>query len=106
MYILELISFVKGSGVEVYVKRDWLGLVTVEQQNEWNVVLSYKEVGKKDRTRMVGVYLKPNRSIDYLNRHQQKGTLRLIRRRCVLTQAGALPTSGLPQTLSLISSFS
>jgi len=40
----------------------------VEQHNEWNVVLSYKEVGKEDRTRMAGVYLKPNRSIVYLRK--------------------------------------
>ena len=64
----ELVSFVKGSGVEVYIKREWLGWVTVEQDNEWNVVLSYKEMGKKERTRMAGVYLKPNRSIDYLEK--------------------------------------
>lgn len=62
----ELISYVKGSGVEVYIKREWLGWVTVEKHNEFGVVLSYKEKRKEKKTRMAGIYLKPNRSISYL----------------------------------------
>jgi len=66
----ELISFVKGSGVEVFVKRGLVGWVEVEEHDEWMVVLKGKErddEGVMRSVRIGGVYLRPDRGVAEVN---------------------------------------
>ena len=54
----ELFSFCKGSGVEVFVKRDIVGLVSLVRHNEWSTVVRYN-TAKGEEKLFGGVYLRP-----------------------------------------------
>jgi len=66
----ELISFVKGSGVEVFVKKGLVGWVEVEEHDEWMVILKGKEkdhVGMIRSVRIGGTYIRPDRGVAEIN---------------------------------------
>ena len=54
----ELFSFCKGSGVEVFVKTDIVGLVSLVRHNEWSTVVRYNN-NKGEEKLFGGVYLTP-----------------------------------------------
>ena len=54
----ELLSFCKGSGVEVFVKMDIVGLVSLVRHNEWSTVVRYN-TAKGEEKLFGGVYLRP-----------------------------------------------
>ena len=54
----ELFSFCKGSGVEVLVKMDIVGLVSLVRHNEWSTVVRYNN-GKWEEKLFGGVYVRP-----------------------------------------------
>jgi len=54
----ELFSFCKGSGVEIFVKADIVGLVSLVRHNEWSTVVRYS-TNKGEEKLFGGVYLRP-----------------------------------------------
>jgi len=66
----ELISFVKGSGVEVFVKKGLMGWVEVEEHDEWMVVLKEKEKDDEEGMRSVRIgeaYIRSHRGVAEVN---------------------------------------
>jgi len=66
----ELVSFVKGSGVEVFVKKGLVGWVEVEEHDEWMVILKGKEKDNEGvirRVKIGGAYIRPDRGVAEIN---------------------------------------
>src|SRR5437879_33951 len=54
----DLFSFCKGSGVEVFVRREVVGLFSLVWHDDFMVVLEYRNE-RGERKRLGGVYLRP-----------------------------------------------
>jgi len=66
----ELISFVRGSGMEVFVKKGLVGWVKVAEHDEWMVVLKGIERDNRGIMRSVrvgGAYIRPERGVAEVN---------------------------------------